>query len=120
MQVDGQFNLTNGYAIGLDLHVGGTANGSVQSDGLVAVTNLILGYNANSTNTSEGAYSLRSGWLIVGDYEGVGGYGNGTLDQTGGTNSAGRIRVSLGKYNKTGGAIFAGGMKVFAGVASWG
>jgi hypothetical protein len=121
MHVDGQFNLTNGLVNGFNMHVGGTANGKVnQYGGLVALTNLVLAYNANSNSQSNGAYSLQNGWLIVGGYEGVGGWGQATLNQSGGTNSTSQLNISLGNYTKTGGGLFVGDMKVFAGVAAWG
>jgi hypothetical protein len=121
MQVDGQVNLTNASLQGLDMHIGGTANGRVNhASAVVVLRDLIIAYNANSTAESNGFYSLRDGWLVVDRYLGVGGFGQGTLQQSNGTNIAGRVAISLGNYVKTGGALFAGDMRIFGGVASWG
>lgn len=121
MHVDGRYTMTNGFANGFDLHIGGTGNGAVeQHNGVVWATNVIIGYNANSNAQSNGLYVLRDGWLLAADYVGVGGWGQGELQQSGGTNSSGRMNVTLGKYLKTGGGVFTGLLRIIAGVAAWG
>jgi hypothetical protein len=120
MQIEGgRFNLTNGVVTGKNLYLGGTNDGyATQASGLVSLDWLVLGASSFSFGTSAGTYTLQSGWLMVNVWEGIGQHGSGTLIQSGGTNSASGINVSLGNYLKTGGGLFAGEVDIVAPGAS--
>lgn len=121
LHVDGRYTMTNGFANGFDLHIGGTGTGVVDHyNGVIWVTSLILGYNANSEAQGDGVYVLRDGWLLAAQTIGVGGWGQGELRQSGGTNSSARMNISLGKCLKTAGGLFTDVLHITAGVASWG
>jgi hypothetical protein len=111
MQIEGgHFNLTNGLVTGANMYLGGSNEGFVHQDsGLVSLNWLGLGSKPTVPGSpGNGTYVLQSGWLIVGVHEAIGANGFGTLIQSGGTNSASTLFVSLGNYLKNGGGLFAG------------
>jgi len=116
MQIEGGlFNLTNGLVTGANMFLGGTNDGHVHQDsGLVSLDWLLLGSKPSFPNLANGTYVLRSGWLIVSVFEGIGQTGFGTLNQTSGTNSATQIDIGNGTYLKNGGGLFAGDVRVLA------
>ena len=116
MQIEGgHFNLTNGYVLGKNMYLGGANDGYVNAGGLVSLDWLVLGSKPSVPgSTGGGNYLLRSGWLIVGEHELVGENGFGTLTQKGGTNSTSDLAVGNGTYQKNGGELFAGQVRVLA------
>jgi hypothetical protein len=87
----GTYNLSNSASltVGSFEYVANAGNGTFnQTGGRNTAAGLVLGNVGNGTNpASSGVYNMSGGVLSVSSYEQVGRYGNGTFNQSGGSNT---------------------------------